>query len=584
MPCEFGVDIGGITVCFDGIVDGILGALNQYVVYPLISSFNEYIVQPVANFFSSLWSDIENGLSNAISTLEGSFSVVGSDLESFFTTVGQDIENSLSAAWTDITTTLGTLGSDIMGSLSGLGSDIENFIMPLTSEIMGGITSLGSWLASGLNAIEIDVGNVVGEIGNTVSSALGSFTSLVNSGLGDLGGYLQKVASALSSGVGEAISDVTSLGGEIENAFSSVGNVVENAFKEFATDAYAALKDVTSMILSGLETLGNSVLSFGRDVINQLLALIKPRGKNDVVNVISEVEDAALLGSAAYIGITGAVKVLENIHPFHELNIQQYTDKIMGMFAVDVIPSKFIEGVFTMGLFTQMQYALNFMMRPRLTDRMIEERSVWYGLESPSEFAQSLALEGMTDDLVSKAVGVLYRPMSPFILRYMMETGLVTDSFLAKQLAMEGFSPEDAAETAKVFDALMLAPFQNQIKSVIYTYHKSGLMSDATATQIMNVFQIPKVQQEWILQTAKLDFQLEQKQMLGQVALDLIEKGELSVQDAIKTLVSIGYQEDRAKVLATIRAITTGPPPPKSSRAMILQSALSELSALGLGA
>jgi len=265
----------------------------------------------------------------------------------------------------------------------------------------------------------------------------------------------------------------------------------------------------------------------------------------------------------------------------HSLHLQELFDRIVELFSVDKIPEKVVEGFFAFGLFKQLEYALNFELRPRLTELSTETRAVWYGYETESELRQGLALEGFTPDLADKYVKTIYRPMPPFILRYLVETGLASHDFLTKQLAMEGFDPSDVPYIARIFDALELVPFQSQVKQVIYTYYKTGLIDDAQATQIMNVFQIPKAQQQWILKTASLDFVNEQKTLLGNLTLDLLAKAELTVDQAIASLTKIGYRLDRARLLANIRAVTAAPPPPKSTRAQLLQEALQNLGALG---
>lgn len=582
MPCTFGVDILGATVCFDGVVDGIVNSITDSVLGPIENAFNEYIVQPISNFFSGLLNDIESGLRSLAGTLETALGTAASDIEAFLSHTGSAIENALSMVWNALTNDVTELGDALMDALNDVSSAVVSGLGDLGSQVSNWFVNMGQTLSEGLSGVESFVSSSLGSIGNDIMGMVNGVFSSLSGALGSLGHDLMGGIAAVAQGAENALTAVQSLGSAIEGDLSGVADVFAKGLEAFATDAYNVLKDVVNLILQGLDAVASSVENFGRNTINSILSLIKPRGREDVTSVISEVEDAALMGAGAYMGITGAVKVLENLHPFHELNIQEYTDKIMEMFAVDAIPSKFIEGVFAMGLFTQMEYALNYMMRPHITDRGTEERAVWYGLETPDEYAQSLALEGMSSDLIEKATGVLYRPMSPFILRYLVETGLADQNFLTQQLAMEGFSPSDAAKTASIFGALELAPFQSQIKSVIYTYYKAGLMSEVTATQIMNVFQIPETQQQWILHTAEMDFKLEQKQQLGQVALDLVEKGEVSVEQAINMLVAIGYQPDRAKVMAEIRGITSGPPPPKSTRALILQDALKNLSAIGL--
>ncbi len=575
MACQYGVQVDGFTVCFDVIVD------------PIVSG----VVDPLENFFSSLYNSI-------ISTL---------------TSVIQSVEATLETVFNDIVNGLQTFITDLINGVESLATNIYNF---LVNEVVPAITN-------GINTFL----NALGTIGSDIHNAL-------NTVWGDLSSGIHTLGNALSSLGEDIINDLTQLGNLLQSVFATVMNTVESGFNSFVSGIehigefivngfqgfFTSLingivngvnafidefKNIESIIVKGLEDLGQELYNVLKTIVNDLLAglsdlvkafegglqgiihnfmnLLQPRGRNEIQNVISEALGFTALTSSIYIGGVIGVKVLENLHPLHSLHLQEMFDKITELFAIHRIPEEIVAGFFTLGLFKQFEYALNYLLRPRLSDLAVESRAVWYGVETPSELQQALALEGYPTDLADKYIKTLYRPMPPFILRYLMETGLSTRDFLTKQLQMEGFDPQDIPFIAKIFDALELVPFQNQIKSVIYTYYKVGLMDDATATQIMNVFEIPQIQQKWILETAKIDFNLEQKQLLGQLALDLLAKAELTVEQTIEALTKIGYSESRAKLLANTRAVTQAPPPPKSTRALILQQALQNLSELGFG-
>ena len=570
MACEYGVQIDGFTVCFDPIF------------VPLVND----IVDPVENFFSSLLSTIENDVLTALNSVYTQLSAaVNSALNAItnaLSQLGETVFNALSdfinnivmpaihAVYTTLLNVFNTIGSSVESGFNTL----RDFVDGVGTQILQGISSVGSLLETDVTSLTHYIDGVFASLSQYVTQG---FNNIV-SGLEHIGevvvqGFAQ-LFQPIIQGVNAFISGFESFG-------TSLLSTVTNGIKEFGTELYDALKVIAQDILAGLHDLVNAFTQGMQGLVQHFFDVITPRGRAEISSVLDRALELTGIVGATYVAGAVGTKIVENLHPLHSLHLQELFDRIVELFSVDKIPEKVVEGFFAFGLFKQLEYALNFELRPRLTELATETRAVWYGYETESELRQALALEGFTPDLADKYVKTIYRPMPPFILRYLVETGLASHDFLEKQLAMEGFDPSDVPYIAKIFDALELVPFQNQVKQVIYTYYKTGLIDDAQATQIMNVFQIPKAQQEWILKTASLDFLNEQKTLLGNLTLDLLAKAELTVDQAINSLVKIGYRESRARLLANIRAVTAAPPPPKSTRAQLLQEALANLGALG---
>ncbi|MEM3844059.1 hypothetical protein [Metallosphaera sp.] len=565
MPCQYGIQIDGFTVCFDVVVD------------------------PLINFFTDLANTIENdilsGVSAFINGLTGLVNTVWRDLLNGINGVGTVIRDALNTAYHDILSTLNTVGNTIHDALNTVYHDILSGVNTVYSFVRD---DLAPAITGGLRTLSSDLSDLGGRIaqffdtlGNDIASGIGGVVTFLHGVAVNIENGFNDAATHINSVFASVVNTVTSGFNSFVSGLEHIGDAVANGLQAIGKDLYTVLRDITNTLLADLHTLVNAFEDSMKGVQQQLMNFIKPRGRDEIQNVLSEALSLTALTSTVYIGGALAVKITENLHPIHSLHLQELFDKVTELFAVHRIPEEIVAGFFTFGIFKQFEYALNYLLRPHLTDLAVESRAVWYGVQTTDELQQSLALEGYPNDLADKYVKTLYRPMPPFILRYLIETGLASQDFLTKQLQMEGFDPQDIPTIVNIFNALELAPFQNQIKSVIYQYYKAGLMSENDATQIMNVFQIPKVQQTWILSTAKTDFELEQKQLLGSLALDLLAKAELTVDQTIEALVKIGYSEERAKVLANTRAVSQAPPPPKSTRAQILQQALQDLGALG---
>jgi len=570
VACEYGVSVDGFTVCFDPIF------------VPLVDN----VVDPVENFFSSLLSTIENDVLTALNSVYTQLSTaVTSALNTItnaLTQLGQTIYNALSdfvnnvvmPAIHAIYSTLLNVYNSVSGALESGFNSIRDFMGGVSSQILQGISSVGTLLES-------DVEN----LSHYLDGVFASVTQYVTQGFNNIISGLEHIGEVVVQGFAGLFQPIIQGVNAFISGFESFGtsllSTVQKGIEQFGAELYDALKVIAQDVLAGLHDLVNAFSQGMQGLVQHFFSVLTPRGRTEISSIVDRALELTTIVGATYVAGAVGTKIVENLHPVHSLHLQELFDRIVQLFSVDKIPEKVVEGFFAFGLFKQLEYALNYELRPRLTELATETRAVWYGYESESELRQGLALEGFTPDLADKYVKTIYRPMPPFILRYLVETGLASHDFLTRQLAMEGFDPADVPYIAQIFDALELVPFQSQIKQVIYTYYKTGLVDDSQATQIMNVFQIPKPQQEWILRTASLDFQNEQKTLLGNLTLDLLAKAELTVDQAISSLTKIGYRESRARLLANIRAVTAAPPPPKSTRAQLLQEALQNLGVLG---
>ncbi|MEM3844942.1 MAG: hypothetical protein QXU98_04500 [Candidatus Parvarchaeota archaeon] len=625
--CQYGITILGTTVCFDPVVDpiinGIVDPLQSFFqsllsqvendllnafnnvynavtnafgqVYSFLQQLGQTVESTVSNALQNIANAVSNAMQNAASTILNAFITAGNDIRQFFGQIGNTIMGGITDIQNFLTSTvlpqLEAIPNDFVRGITTLANQIEQGLIDVRNFLTSTFTDIANALNNGLDALRNDIINVVNQVINVLEQGLNNlqnFFSQLGShildGLQTLAQQLQTAFSTVVNDLTNAFNDILkgleSIGEMLFNALKDASTIITDALKTFGVDAYNALKTITQDILAGLNDIVKAIEDAFKHIPLSLLEQIQGFNRANIQDQFAKLMAFLAIPATTYIGTTLGVKIIENLHPFHELHIQEFTDKIMEMFAVDTIPEKVMEGIVEFGVFKPLEYSLNYILRPKISDLAIETRALIYGYETEDELRQALAIEGYSDDLIDKYIKTIYRPLSPFVLRYLIETGLASKDFVLRQLQMEGFPPDELPTIIKIFEALDLVPFQNQAKAVIYQYFRDGLMDEQTARNIMNVFGIPKVQQDWILAIAKTDFELSQKAQLVQLTLDLLSRAELTVQQCIDSLVKIGVNPDRAKTLCNIRAITSAPPPPKSTRAMLLQEALQNLGAL----
>ncbi len=581
--CQYGINVLGQTVCFDGIVD------------PIVSG----VIDPIENFFSTLYSEIVNTLSSAVSTaasdIENFFSTAFTDVKNFFTGIFDDIKGFFNYVYNGLVSLINTVWNDIVSAVTTAYNDVKNFFTGIFDDIRNFFEGIFSSLTSLVNTVWNDLvsafDTAVNDIKSFISSLFHNIVTTVESGLGDVKNFFSSVFNNIASYVETGFNDVkngltnvtqfieTSLGKfavEFGTVVSNIGKELEKGLETLGVDLYNALKPVAEDILRGVEGIAHSVVQFLSSIPNSLIGMLQSFSRQSPEQVIARLVEFVSATVGTYVAITAGVKLIENIHPLHSLHVENFTDKVFEFLGFAEMVGAVQHGIVDYGFGKQLEYAMNYIARPKISDLALESVAYLYGYESEDELRHGLALEGYPDDLIEKFMKTIYKPINPFVLRYLIETGLVDHNFLYKQLKMEGFSPEDIPFIAKTFDALLLAPFQNQVKSFVYENYKSGFVDEGKARAIMNVFQIPRPQQEWILRIANEEFSFQQKQLLVQLVLDYLAKALITVEQCISALTGLGITQDRAKTQCTLRALSAAPPPPKSVRAELIQQVLKE--------
>lgn len=457
------------------------------------------MVQQIQSLVSQLRNDISFAANNIIGPVQNYISQqIQSLYSSFLNAVNFASNNIISPIQNYLTSSLNTLRSDLLG----IGATISNSVVAplqnfLTSYVLQPLRNIGTYVASGFNQLATGL-NI-------------AFTDITNS--------LNNLGSAVVKGLQEFINTV------VEPFFSQVGSVIQG-YINFANSWQQRLLD----------------FAIPRDPEGATAKIL-----NDFVNL-----GEFIAGSSA------AIALIENVHPFHSLNLSQHFKNILEWVGVYDISQEAMRLWFNQTYGLQLEYLIKHSYNVIRIDPNTSKMAVWYGERDVTQYKDDLQFEGFDNDNIDAHVKTLYKPLPPFILERLISLQIGTPDFYTKQLLKEGFDPSDVPTLLQIFQNLSITGFQANAKSLIFLMYKDGYISSDTAMTIMKALVVPDNEQKWILQLANYQYQYEQKLTMQSVILDDVKKGLYKdPQGAISDLVALGLSADRATLLVKKEAVTS---------------------------
>ena len=275
--------------------------------------------------------------------------------------------------------------------------------------------------------------------------------------------------------------------------------------------------------------------------------------------------------------ITGYILgiAVDATHPLKKWGALQFTEKILEVLGVTEIAAALTGIIIESGWRLQMEYFFNYNVQPRRVDEGTSLTAVYYGARSLQQYQTDLQYEGFNDEAIAAKVATMFRPIPNIILNTMFDEGLLSDDQVQAQLAKRGFDPSDLATLSQALENKKLTSYQSTAASLVFNYFKDGMVDIPTAQGILASFNIPINQVNWILTLANYEYKYEQFTKLVTYVQDEFAKNIISASEAVDMLVALGMEVDRATVLIATKGLTQAPPPPASTRAQILQDALS---------
>ena len=559
-----------------------IAGFNVFV--PDLTDLTSYVTTPINNFIQQQIAVITNALSFVA--------------DQVYQKIITPIQNFIASA---VNTASNTIGNFVNAANQLLIQPIYGFIQSLFSGFQNTITSIIN--AANQNII-IPISNYVSGLFNQLRADLSNMINAANSHLLQpiLNGF-NLIPSYLNNFETLIVNDITTyLVNPVSqfinnNVVQPIGNLQKftvAAFNQFTTDLNSFAANVSTTLSNLGINIVNGITAFDSQVVSPILQGIETTFTTGFISLYQPIKDLLfskisddptialeqLTARTAAIGTTvvstiAALKVLENVHPFHTLQLEEGFKHILEFVGVYDLGRETLKLFVDNGIGLQAEYALNYQFQAKKLSVGEAVKGVWYGVRSVDTFATDARFEGYEDDAINTLSKTLYKPLPPFILERLISLQIGTPDFYTNQLLKEGFDPADVPTLLNIFQNLSVTGFQSNAKSLIFLMYKDGLLDETLAKQIMTAFIVPDNEQKWILQLANYQYGYEQKNKLITLIVDEISKGLYKdPNSAVSDLTSLGLSSDRATVLVKTAAVKSFTTLAKADKDALLQSFL----------
>ncbi|MDE1867499.1 MAG: hypothetical protein KGI08_07305, partial [Thaumarchaeota archaeon] len=476
------------------------------------------ILAPIQNLIQQVEQDIKSFIQGIISGIDWIINVVTPVTQYIDTRLGQTeqaISEDIASIPTTIESTIAsateTLKIDITNELNNLSTAVEQTSSALTASLTTDVINPTLNIIQNLpaeveNAVAKEVNSLeesVSQIESIVQQDLQTFNNDIINQVQQVDARVQQAWANLGSTTEGLYTEFNAFNSTVEGGFSSFATGIENLPSELANALIQIAQGVTAPALNQIQKyFQDAVNGIKEEVTTLLLAKISDDPTLALEQIISRVTALGL----TIAGTIAVLKILENLNPLSNLQLEEGFKHILEFVGVYDLSRETLKLFVDNGIGLQAEYALNWQFQAKKVEPAQSAKSIWYGERGMTEYQRDLRFEGYEDDAIKAYSATVYRPMSAFILEKLIEFQMVPNDFSMQQLIKEGLSPDDANVVFQAFNNLALQGFQGTIRTLIYTMFKDGFIDVAKATLMMDAFSIPANQQQWILNTATMEY------------------------------------------------------------------------------
>lgn len=201
-------------------------------------------------FFSSVGSDLKDGVTSFGSDVKNGTTSFGSDLKNGATSFGSDVKDHTTSFGSDLTNGATSLGSDLHDGIQSFGSNLKSKTSSFGSSLPGNTTS-GKSPLSGSPLLGSDLGSDLTSFGSDVKNKASSTGSDLLDGASSFGSDLKDKATSFGSDVK---SKATSAGSDIKDGIISTGSDIKSGVSRFIQKGS---QKVTSKVEATADVVGN---------------------------------------------------------------------------------------------------------------------------------------------------------------------------------------------------------------------------------------------------------------------------------------------------------------------------------------
>ena len=232
-------------------IKGIFSTVAEWV--------NTNVIQPVVNFFTGLWTSIQNIWNTIVNVIKVAVMAVGAFFSAAFNIITlpfrfiwENCKDTVIKVWNAIKSAVQTAINAVKTVITNVLTAIRNFITPILNTIKSVFTTV--W-----NGIKTAVTNVVNGIKNTISSVWNTIKTATTTAFNAVKNTATTVWNAVKNAV---MTPVNAVKTTVTNVWNSIKTATSTAFNAVKNTATTVFNNVKTAITRPIEEAKNKVKGF----------------------------------------------------------------------------------------------------------------------------------------------------------------------------------------------------------------------------------------------------------------------------------------------------------------------------------
>jgi SOS response regulatory protein OraA/RecX len=458
----------------------------------------------------------------------------------------------------------------IDAALRGLGWIAEK-AKDLLELALRGAAAVGGWLWEAIRSATSHIWDFLRGIGSVVASALRSSFEWIWSGIQQVGGSLRGALDAARNAIVTAFSTaweavkswIGRIMGEIIDAFRAAFSWLADAFKAIGSAIGQALKWVWDnvlvpagqAVLKGLEWIWGKLVDAVSAAVSFILNALRawaPMTPERAPNALAEVTK---LACSAVIALGGLTLIGEAVHPLKQMGFPHLAAILYDLSGYKLVTGAAFTAIGAAMFGYPFKYFFMNLFRPRMPE---DEKIVEAYLEGEideTRAKQMLGYCGFSDDYFRMLVAITDKPVSPFILARMAEMGYYDYDLFERAFRDAHYGPEVRKLLHEYMKHVAAGELRAVATSVTLNRYRDGLISAESLQEELRMLHCPPALREAYVSAAMLARDYEIAQEAAKAITSAYRKGKLTLEQAKKYLLDMGFQPDWVQAWAAIQSL-----------------------------
>ena len=424
-----------------------------------------------------------------------------------------------------------------------------------------------------------------------LDSVWSGIQGVAGSVISGLSGYFNWIWSGIQGVAGSVISGLNPLLNQIWNATQEILTHIQSSIVTTTASLSGSLSNIAGWITSGLAELANLILAGLESIWNRLvlpigsglqkaLSVFTEALKNIIIqsfNTLSAVfvgapeEDPKTIINRAFnllaitgtsVGILVVQTILGNlVHPLHEMELGTLSAILYEAAGYDHLIDTIIGGFITCNVGIPLGYTLNSIFRPNRPDLNLLKEALGRGKIDDSTAKQWLSWCGYPDRYYPIIAELADSPISPFMLRYMCESEVLSIDTMYEFMLDSGYGERKARMLAHGIYHTTLRPYRLSCTDVARRLYKEGFRTRDWFINSLGVIWRIGSKEELIILRADLEYLLDMEMDILTSMREAYKRRALTDEEWMAIARERRWDSDKMRILLDIEKFKLMPRP-----------------------